>query len=88
MVCLKICGVLRERKGGISKNFIKHVKIHLKIIASHIWKIRKLKESYVVPSSHMVGAYVCGFSIDGMWFRIPPGAWMSVSCGCCVLAGQ
>ena len=24
----------------------------------------------------------------GLWFRIPPGAWMSVSCECCVLSGQ
>jgi hypothetical protein len=23
----------------------------------------------------------------GLWFRIPPGAWMSVSCECCVLSG-
>jgi hypothetical protein len=24
----------------------------------------------------------------GSWFRIPPGAWMSVSCECCVLSGR
>jgi hypothetical protein len=24
----------------------------------------------------------------GLWFRIPPGAWMSVSCECCVLSGR
>ena len=23
----------------------------------------------------------------GLWVRIPPGAWMSVSCECCVLSG-
>jgi hypothetical protein len=24
----------------------------------------------------------------GSWVRIPPGAWMSVSCECCVLSGR
>jgi hypothetical protein len=24
----------------------------------------------------------------GLWFRIPPGAWMSVCCECCVLSGR
>jgi hypothetical protein len=24
----------------------------------------------------------------GSWFQIPPGAWMSVSCECCVLSGR
>jgi hypothetical protein len=24
----------------------------------------------------------------GLWVRIPPRAWMSVSCGCCVLSGR
>jgi hypothetical protein len=24
----------------------------------------------------------------GLWFRIPPGAWMFVSCECCVLSGR
>jgi hypothetical protein len=24
----------------------------------------------------------------GLWVRIPPGAWMSVSCECCVLSDR
>jgi hypothetical protein len=24
----------------------------------------------------------------GLWVRIPPGSWMSVSCDCCVLSGR
>ena len=24
----------------------------------------------------------------GLWVRIPPGAWISVSCDCCVLSGR
>ena len=24
----------------------------------------------------------------GFWFRIPPGAWMSVCCDCCVLSDR
>jgi hypothetical protein len=24
----------------------------------------------------------------GLWVRIPPRAWMSVSCGCCVLSSR
>jgi hypothetical protein len=26
--------------------------------------------------------------LRGLWARIPPGAWMSVSCECCVLSGR
>ena len=26
--------------------------------------------------------------LPGLWVRIPPGAWISVSCGCCVLSGR
>ena len=33
-------------------------------------------------------AWVCGRSLAGMRVRIPPGAWMSVSCECCVLSGR
>jgi len=32
-----------------------------------------------------------GYAADrlfGMWVRIPPGAGMSSSCGCCVLSGR
>jgi hypothetical protein len=32
--------------------------------------------------------WVYGRSLAGMWVRIPPGAWMSVSCECCVLSGS
>jgi hypothetical protein len=24
----------------------------------------------------------------GLWLRIPPGTWTSVSCECCVLSGR
>ena len=27
-------------------------------------------------------------SLLGLWFRIPPEAWMSVCCECCVLSGR
>ena len=27
-------------------------------------------------------------SLLRLWFRIPPGAWMSVCCECCVLSGR
>jgi hypothetical protein len=27
-------------------------------------------------------------SLLGLWARIPPAAWMSVSCQCCVLSGR
>jgi hypothetical protein len=27
-------------------------------------------------------------SLLGLWFRIPPGTWMSVSCECFVLSGR
>jgi hypothetical protein len=39
--------------------------------------------------------YPCGLRREsaaacllGLWVRIPPGAWMSVCCGCCVLSGR
>jgi hypothetical protein len=28
------------------------------------------------------------FHLLALWVRIPPGAWMSVCCGCCVLSGR
>jgi hypothetical protein len=33
-------------------------------------------------------AWVYGRSLLGLWVRIPPGAWMSVCCECCVLSGR
>jgi hypothetical protein len=27
-------------------------------------------------------------SLLGLWVEIPPGAWMSVSCECCVMSGR
>ena len=32
-------------------------------------------------------AWVCCCLILRLWVRIPPGAWMSVCCECCVLSG-
>jgi hypothetical protein len=29
-----------------------------------------------------------GHCLLGLWVRIPPGAWMSVCCECCVLSGR
>ena len=39
-----------------------------------------------VPRGLRVGSGVAG--LLGLWVRIPPGAWMSVSCDCCVLSGR
>jgi hypothetical protein len=30
-------------------------------------------------------ARVCGLSLAGLWVRIPHGAWISVSCECCIV---
>ena len=32
-------------------------------------------------------AWVCGRLLAGIADRIPPGAWLSVSCACCLLSG-
>jgi len=30
--------------------------------------------------------WICVRSFDGLWVGIPPDAWISVSCECCVLS--
>jgi len=46
-------------------------------------------------SAHCVEPYICILRRRSMavrmlrsWVRIPPGAWMSVCCECCVLSGR
>jgi hypothetical protein len=38
------------------------------------------------PRGLRCGSEVAGFL--GLWFQIPPGAWMLFSCKCCVLSGR
>jgi hypothetical protein len=41
--------------------------------------------------SHWLHGLRCGSAVPhslGLWVRIPPGAWMFVSCECCVLSGR
>ena len=35
-----------------------------------------------------VAASSSAFRLLGLWVRIPPGAWVSVLCECCVLSGR
>ena len=41
-----------------------------------------------VPVTARSKAWLGGRRLLGMWIRIPPGAWMSVCCECCVLSGR
>jgi hypothetical protein len=40
-----------------------------------------------IPVAARSKARVCGHSPAEIWVRIPPGAWMSIFCECCVLSG-
>ena len=45
---------------------------------------------YTVETLHKPCGLRSGSAVDrllGLWVPIPPGAWVSVSCGCCVLSG-
>jgi hypothetical protein len=41
-----------------------------------------------IPVAARSKAWVCGRSLPGVAGSIPPGAWISVSCQCCVLSGR
>jgi hypothetical protein len=50
---------------------------------------------FVNVYKHRRSQWQCGLSLGsaaarllGLWVRIPSGAWMSVSCECCVLSGR
>ena len=40
-----------------------------------------------IPLAARSKAWVWAVRLLGLWVRIPPGAWMSVCCECCVLPG-
>jgi len=41
-----------------------------------------------IPVAARSKAWVCGLSLAGILGSNPAGAWMSVSCKCCVLSGR
>ena len=41
-----------------------------------------------IPVAARSKAWVCGRSLAGIMGSNPAGAWMSVSCECCVLSGK
>jgi hypothetical protein len=45
-------------------------------------------DDWPIPVAARSKAWVCAVRLLGLWVRIPPGAWMSVSCECCVLSGR
>ena len=40
------------------------------------------------PTSRLPSCYQMPWFLVELWVWIPPGAWMSVSCECCVLSGR
>ena len=44
--------------------------------------------SVPIPLAARSKTWACGPRLLALWVRIPPGPWMSVSCGCCVLSGR
>jgi hypothetical protein len=56
--------------------------VHALLLAQHLWQIMFVRVP--IPVAARLKAWVCGRSIARL--RIPPEAWMSVSCECCVLS--
>jgi hypothetical protein len=56
------------------------------------WSVQIFSCHYIclppIPDSAWSKAWVCGRSLAGMAGSNPVVAWMSVSCGCCVLSGR
>jgi hypothetical protein len=53
------------------------------------WVLRLLKANdRPIPVAEPSKAWVCTVRLLGLRVRIPPTAWMSVSCECCVLSGR
>jgi hypothetical protein len=52
---------------------------------------KKWNSTQKVRRSQWPRGLMCGTAaarLLGFWVRIPPGAWMSVCCECCVLSGR
>jgi hypothetical protein len=73
------CHVLCYQKQSFQNLFT------LIIIYLFFWSV---SQNMTIPVATRSKAWVCGCSLAGMWVRILPGAWMSVSCECCVLSGR
>ena len=53
----------------------------------------RFKTNSILPSAGLSGRAVlrrrsAAARLLGLWVRIQPGAWMSVSCECCMLSGR
>jgi len=49
---------------------------------------QKRKHSMSTINSHNLLFFFVAARLLRLWVRIPPGAWMSVCCECCVLSGR
>jgi hypothetical protein len=63
----------------------------MEFVSRHI--ILDLFNQRRLQALRIIGLYKTHFvpipvGLLGSWVRIPPGAWMSVSCECCVLSGR
>jgi hypothetical protein len=69
------------------KNLLHHVISYLKALdlltAENNAKVRTF-----VQWSRGIRRGSAAARLLGLWVRIPPGVWMSVSCECCVLSGR
>jgi hypothetical protein len=50
--------------------------------------VRISEHSTAVVKDYLTYLLNSDFRLLGLWVRIPPRAWMSVSCKCCVLSGR
>ena len=57
------------------------------LLCTYFWPTR-----YVIPSRCQwprgLRRRFAAARLPGLWVRVPPGAWMFVSCECCVLSGR
>jgi hypothetical protein len=68
----------------MSQNFNGGLKKNTAVISS---KLRDYYYYYYYDYSNTVPDPVAARLLRS-WFRIPPGAWMSVCCECCMLSGR
>ena len=74
--------------GSIKCNRIKNIYNHKKFVSgwneiSSLGNYYDKNSIWPIPVAARSKAWVCGRSLSGLRFRIPPGSWMSVYCDCC-----
>ena len=69
-----------------------HCLLNISVIPLLFWDLKYSVMRDMLSSGHRVPHGLRRLSVAsrwlGLWVRIPPGTWISVSCDCCVLSGR